>query len=97
MYGKAGIADQVPVDVVVNSMLVCAMDVAGQDKYKVFHMGTSHRNPITWWEEKFIIPPYCRVPNFLCFFLCVVTFNWINFSNIIFFYIIKVTYPQKSN
>ena len=66
--GLGGIADQIPVDIVANSILCCPVAVARQNTFKIYHMGTSHRNPITWIQEETIIPPYLRV-FFYFFFL----------------------------
>eukprot|EP00211_Chloroparvula_japonica_P000283 CAMPEP_0119132420 /NCGR_PEP_ID=MMETSP1310-20130426/11825_1 /TAXON_ID=464262 /ORGANISM="Genus nov. species nov., Strain RCC2339" /LENGTH=1239 /DNA_ID=CAMNT_0007123053 /DNA_START=32 /DNA_END=3751 /DNA_ORIENTATION=+ len=60
MCGGHGIGDQVPVDIVVNSMLVLPMDVARKDTYRIFHMGTSHRNPIRWREMEEYVPNYIQ-------------------------------------
>jgi hypothetical protein len=42
------VGDQVPVDMVAASILACAVEVMGQDRFEIYHMGTSKRNPIVW-------------------------------------------------
>lgn len=42
------VGDQVPVDFVCNAILACAVAVMNQDRYEIFHFGTSNRNPIVW-------------------------------------------------
>ena len=42
------VGDQVPVDFVCNAIIACAVAVMNQDRYEIFHFGTSKRNPICW-------------------------------------------------
>lgn len=42
------ISDQIPVDYVSNAILILAAWVAGKNILKVFHVGSSSRNPCTW-------------------------------------------------
>jgi glycerol-3-phosphate O-acyltransferase len=42
------ICDQVPVDLVSNGCLIAAAAVANQDILRVYHLGTTARNPSTW-------------------------------------------------
>lgn len=68
-----GVADFVPVDTVVNSMLVIAERTARKfaREIKVYNCSTSSLNPVTWGEcfeilrqESFVSPPYkmLRIP-----------------------------------
>lgn len=50
----------VPVDMVVNSMLVTPISVAKKNEYRIFHMGSSHRNPVQWKGLSTIIPHYIQ-------------------------------------
>jgi fatty acyl-CoA reductase len=46
------ISDQVPVDMVADSVLVCAAFYAHSNQFNIYHCVSSSHNPVTWNQSK---------------------------------------------
>jgi len=60
---RAGIADVVPVDYVINAILGALAATVGRNSLAVYHATTSQLNPVYWGEAERWVPAYWRQHN----------------------------------
>ena len=61
----SNIADNIPVDYVVNGILLSLFD-SRNDKFKVYHSSSSYQNPVTWGEVRDYSLGVLKVIPFRC-------------------------------
>ena len=52
------IGDQVPADIVSNSLIAATADIIGENRLNIIQVGTSQDKPLTWMKVKKTILPY---------------------------------------
>jgi len=54
------VADIVPVDLVANALIAAVPSIANQNVLKIYQIGTSHRNPVSWTRVSHWVTEYWR-------------------------------------